>query len=209
MSTSTSPNRTSTWVGIAVGVVLLGLMVAFAVGLPKALGESSGDSLSLPDTLPGGYTAADLPEAFTGEFADRADVISEQQRQTREHGDEVLSDVLDEEAATRTYASEDLQTAIFVQAFRAAGGAFAPDTLPELGDSPQGGTELVAVGDAACIVTRAPSSTGQPVDASAPPSYAQCQLSEGELTVQVGAQGVQPDELVGIADHVHSELQDQ
>ncbi len=213
MSTPTADNRTSTWVGIALGVVFLGLLAAFAIALPKAAdaGEvtaPAGD-LTLPDTLPGGYTAADLPEAFTGDYADRAEEVSKAQQAAREHGDMVLADVLDEPAVTRTYASTDLH-AVFVQGFRAPGGAFAPDSLPDPATAQgQPVPELVSVGDGACIVSRQPSQTGAPVDESTPPTYAQCQVSEGELTVQVGAQGLQPDEMVDIADHVLGLLQDQ
>ena len=215
MSTPTADNRTSTWVGIALGVVFLGLVAAFAIGLPKAadadeveVAAPPGD-LTLPDTLPGGYTAADLPEAFTGDYADRAEEVSKAQQAAREHGDQVLANVLDEPAVTRTYASTDLH-AVFVQGFRAAGGAFAPDSLPDPATAQgQPVPELVSVGDGACIVSRQPSQTGAPVDESTPPTYAQCQVSEGELTVQVGAQGLQPDEMVDIADHVLGLLQDQ
>ena len=87
VSAPTSENRTSTWVGIALGVVLLGLVAAFAIALPKAADAEEPRPpprhLTLPDTLPGGYTAADLPEAFTGEYAERADEVSEQQQATR------------------------------------------------------------------------------------------------------------------------------
>ncbi|WP_133058949.1 MULTISPECIES: hypothetical protein [unclassified Nocardioides] len=214
MSTRTSDNRTSTWVGIVLGVVVLGLIAAFAIALPKAADGGEGEPaastgpLTLPDTLPGGYTAADLPEAFTGDYADRAAEISETQQAAREHGDQVLSDVLGT-AVTRTYASEDLH-ALFVQAFRAAGGAFAPDSLPDPATAQgQAVPELVSVGDAACIVTRAAPQAGAAVDESAPPTYAQCQVSEGELTVQVGAQNLQPEDMVDIADHVLGLLQKQ
>ena len=215
MSTPTSTSRTSTWIGIALGVVLLGLVAVFAIVLPKTAGadegSTSGGDLSLPDTLPGDYTAADLPDAFTGQYADQADQISQAQAKSREHGDKVLADVLDEPAATRTYASKDLKTAVFVQAFRAPGGAFAPDSLPdpEQPQGAQGAPELVGVGDGACIVTRTPAQPGQPVDESAPPTYAQCQVSEGELTVQVGARGVPEKDMVDLADHVFGLLQDQ
>jgi hypothetical protein len=217
VSTHTSDNRTSTWVGIALGLVFLGLVAAFAIALPKAADadagapevEASTGPLSLPDTLPGGYTAADLPEAFTGDYAARAAEISKAQQAAREHGDHVLADVLGEPAVTRTYASADLH-AVFVQGFRAAGGAFAPDSLPDPATAQgQAVPELVAAGDGACIVSRQPSQAGAPVDESAPPTYAQCQVSEGQLTVQVGAQGLQPEDMVGIADHVLGLLQDQ
>jgi hypothetical protein len=215
VSTPTPDSRKPIWVGIALGVVLLGLMAAFAIGLPKAADADEGappaGDLSLPDTLPGGYTAADLPEAFTGEYADRAEEVSKLQQSAREHGDQVLADVLSEPAVTRTYASKDLKTAVFVQGFRAAGGAFAPDSLPDPADTQgQSVPQLVAVGDGACIVSPPTTQAGAPpADASAPPAYAQCQVSEGELTVQVGAQGLQAESMVEIADHVLGLLQNQ
>ena len=217
MSTPTSDNRTSTWVGLALGVVLLGLVAAFAIALPKAADADEGAEepaastgpLTLPDTLPGGFTAADLPEAFTGDYAARADEISKTQEAAREHGDQVLADVLGAPAVTRTYASEDLH-AVFVQGFRAAGGAFAPDSLPDPATAQgQPVPELVAVGDGACIVTRQAAQAGAAVDPTAPPTYAQCQVSEGELTVQVGAQNLEAEDMVDIADHVLGLLQDQ
>ena len=215
MSTPTSDSRTPTLVGIALGVVLLGLVAVFAIALPKAADAESGTDqvatgdLELPDTIPGGYTASDLPEAFTGDYADRAEEVSKTQQAAREHGDQVLADVLGEPAVTRTYASADLH-AVFVQAFRAAGGAFSPDSLPDPATAQgQSVPELVSVGDAACIVSRQAGQAGAPVDESAPPAYAQCQLSEGQLTVQVGAQGLETDKMVDLADHVLGLLQDQ
>jgi hypothetical protein len=215
LSTPTSSSRTSTWVGIALGVILLGLVSVFAIVLPKTADADeaarSSAALSLPDTLPGGYTAADLPAAFTGQYADQAETIAKQQQTAREHGDQVLADVLGEPAVTRTYASKDLQTAVFVQGFRAAGGAFAPQSLPDPKDAQPGQAvpELLAVGDGACIVTPQVSQTGEPVDKSAPPADAQCQVSKGELTVQIGAQGLPAADVVALGDHVLGLLQDQ
>jgi hypothetical protein len=217
VSTPTSDNRTSTWVGIALGVVLLGLVAAFAIALPKAADADAGDAaveaapgpLTLPDTLPGGYTAADLPEAFTGDYADRADEIAKAQQAILDHGNKVLADVLGEPAVTRTYASADLH-AVFVQGFRAAGGAFAPDSLPDPASAQgQAVPELLSVGDGVCIVTRQASQAGAPLDPTSPPADAQCQVSEGQLTVQIGAQGLQPEDMIGLADHVLGLLKNQ
>ena len=84
VSTPTDAGRTPTWVGILLGLLFLGLMAAFAIGLPKAHGDEAAEqsaeklTLTLPDTLPGGYVASDDPAAFAGgELADQADEIVE------------------------------------------------------------------------------------------------------------------------------------
>lgn len=203
MSTHPSARRTSssTWIGLVLGVVLLALVIGFAVLLPKASDESTG-ALKLPDTLPGGYTAADLEQAFTGQYASKAKTLAAQQRTTKEYGDKVLSDVLQEDAVTRTYASKDLSTGVFVQAFRAAGGAFAPESIPDPAVTQQERTaqELVRQGDAVCIVQWTPVANGSPVDPSAVPTFASCQHSEGDLTVQASAPSMAVADLVKLTD---------
>src|SRR6185312_3788161 len=61
VSTPTSAGRNPTLAAILLGLLLLGLMAAFAIGLPKAHGDEAGHdaaeelTLTLPDSLPGGY----------------------------------------------------------------------------------------------------------------------------------------------------------
>ena len=117
--------------------LLLGLMAAFAIGLPKAQRRRGRPSprrstLTLPDTLPGGYVASDDPAAFAdGELADQADEIAEAGAgQPRRTATTVLPDVLGTAAATRTYVADGTE-AVFVQAFQSEGGAFAPNSIPD------------------------------------------------------------------------------
>ncbi|MBI2244941.1 MAG: hypothetical protein HYU55_13755 [Nocardioides sp.] len=121
--------RTSTWAGIAIGVIALGLLALFAIALPKAVGEDDGAArLVLPDTLPGGYAAADDPASFEGgDYADQADSIAEQEKSNSAYGNRVLPEVLGHAAATRTYVLDGTK-AVFVQVFDAEGGAFAPNS---------------------------------------------------------------------------------
>jgi hypothetical protein len=207
VSTSTSPSRNTTWVGIAVGLVLLGLVAAFAIGLPKAHGESDDSvpevDIVLPDTLPGGYAAADDPKSFAdGQLADQAEAIARQQAASTDYGNEVLPDVLGNPAATRSYVV-DGTNAVFVQVFQAPGGAFAPSSLTDPSTTNgAGGTTMESVGDGACILNYGQSQDGTP----GKPASSECQVSRGELTVQIQSAGVAADELVGVADGLLDDL---
>lgn len=206
MTTSTSSSRTSTWIGIAVGVVLLGLMAAFAIGLPKAAdaadaADSEGAApeaieLTLPDTLPGGYSAADLAESFTdGELAEQAEEIAKQQAASTEYGNEVLPDVLGHPAVTRSYVAEGSK-AVFVQVFQAEGGALAPNSLTDPASTGgAGGLTMENIDGAACIVGYGQSQDGSLGD----PTSTQCQLSQDGLTVQVQSNQVLGEDLVALA----------
>jgi hypothetical protein len=209
VSTPTSTSRRSTWVGIALGVVFLGLIAAFAIGLPKAHGEDSAEesaiAIELPGTLPGGYIASDDPKAFEGgELADQADAIVEQEQATAEHGNQVLPAVLGRSAATRTYVADGSQ-AVFVQVFQSEGGAFAPNNLPDPGNAGgQAPTEMTDVGDGACILSYGQGTTGE----ASQPAFSQCQVTRGELTAQVGSGAISAEELVDIADRLLGDLQE-
>jgi hypothetical protein len=205
VSTSTSPSRTSTIAGVAVGLLLLGLMAAFAIGLPKtADADDSTETgsqveLSLPDTLPGGYSAADLPESFAeGDLADQAEQIAKQQGESTAYGNEVLPDVLGHPAVTRSYVAEGSK-AVFVQVFQAEGGAFAPNSLtdPEATGG-AGGLTMENVDGAACIVSYG-QSQGQGLG---DPTSTQCQLSEDGLTVQVQSAQVTAEDLAALSHEV-------
>jgi hypothetical protein len=174
-------NRRIVLPGAVLGVVVLALFVVFAVLLPKANGE--GD-LSLPDTLPGGYTATDLTKAYRdapGATADKVAEAAATERSARTYGDKVLA-ASGVEAVTRSYVTKDLATPLVVQAFRARGGAFAPFQFADPAASQQGQSveRLVKKGDAVCIERGAADGNG-----GVQASYVECQKSEGELTVQV------------------------
>jgi hypothetical protein len=203
VTTSTASIRTSTWRGIAVGLVLLGLLAAFAIGLPKAAGDDAEQAeqveLSLPDTLPGGYAAADLADSFgDGELAEQAEAIAEQQAASAEYGNEVLPDALGHPAVTRSYVVDESE-AVFVQVFQSEGGALAPNALtdPATTDG-AGGVTMEDVGGAACILTYGQSEGEELGD----PTSSQCQLSRDGLTVQVQSNQVPAEDLVELADAV-------
>jgi hypothetical protein len=212
VSATTSPNRTSTVAGIAVGIVLLGLMAAFAIGLPKAAdadeSEGSTAELALPATLPGGYAAADDPDSFAGgQLEEQADAIAKQQRDSTEYANKVLPDVLGTSAVSRSYVVDGTK-AVFVQVFAATGGAFAPSVLTDPATSQgAGGTTMKEVGDGVCILSFGQAQAGQ--EASAEPVSSECQVSDDGLTAQVQSNQVPAADLVKLADGVLAGLQDQ
>jgi hypothetical protein len=203
VSTPTSAGRTPTLVAILLGLLFLGLMAAFAIGLPKAQGDEAGHdaaelTLTLPASLPGGYVASDDPDAFAdGQLADQADQIAEQEQANREYGNTVLPEALGTAAETRTYVANGTE-AVFVQAFQSEGGAFAPNSVPDPANTGgQASTEMKSVGDGACILTYGQAQA----EGQAPPvAFTQCQVSEGEVTVQIGSSAVAAEDLVGVAD---------
>ncbi len=208
MSTPTASSRTSALVGIAAGLVLLGLVAAFAIGLPKASGadestEPAPVELSLPDTLPGGYAAADDPASFAdGELAAQAEAIAKQQADATAYGNAVLPDVLGTPAVTRSYVV-DGTNAVFVQVFQSTGGAFSPDSLtdPTTSDG-AGGTTMEKVGDGVCALTYGQSTDGSLGD----PTSSRCQVTHGDLTVQLSSSGVAAEDLVSVGDGILDNL---
>lgn len=204
MSTPTSASRTPTLAAVLLGLLFLGLMAAFAIGLPKAQGDEAGSeaaeelTLTLPDKLPGGYVASDDPEAFAGgQLANQADQIAKQEKANRAYGNKALPEALGTAAETRTYVANGTE-AVFVQVFQSEGGAFAPNSIPDPANTGgQASTEVAAVGDGACILTYAQAQA----EGQAPAvGFSQCQVSLGEVTVQIGSSAVAAKDLVSIAD---------
>ena len=175
-------NRRVVLPGVIIGVLLLALAVVFAVVLPKANGDN-GD-LSLPDTLPGGFSATDLSSTWKNApeaTADKVESAAASERSARTYGDNAF-EAAGVDAVPRGYIDEKFQQPVFVQAFRAQGGAFSPFQFadPKSAQSGQQVQRLVRQGDAICIEVG--SSDGQ---GGSQPAYVQCQKSEGDLTVQV------------------------
>jgi hypothetical protein len=189
------------FIGIGLGLLVLGLMVLFSIVLPEATNADEGTerpALTLPDTLPGGYAAADRAESFKGgQLEDQADAIAKQQAASTSYGNEVMPQALGTSAVTRSYVVHETQ-AVFVQVFDAEGGAFSPSSLtdPETTDG-AGGITMRTVGDGACILT-----TGQTDPAADVQTASQCQVSRDGLTVQLSSDVVAADDLVDVADDV-------
>lgn len=191
-------------IGIVLGLLVLTSMVLFSVVLPDATGAHEADEaveLTLPDSLPGGYAAADLPASFEdGELAEQAEAIAEQQATSTDYGNEVIPEALDRSAVTRSYVVNGTQ-AVFVQVFHADGGAFSPSSLtdPETTDG-AGGITMRSVGDGVCILTVGQMDPTQP--AAEVQTASECQVSRDGITVQLSSDQVSAKDLVDLADDV-------
>ncbi|SFC22228.1 hypothetical protein SAMN04487968_104290 [Nocardioides terrae] len=174
-------NRRVVLPGVILGVFVLALAAVFAIVLPKISGES--DDISLPDRLPGGYTATDLASAYKdapGATDDKVQQASASERSTRSYGDKMLKKA-GVVGVTRNYVNKDLSSPLVVQAFRAEGGAFAPFQFSDPKTAQGGNVQtLVRKGDVLCIQNGSADAQGTVQNA-----YVECQKSEHGLTVQV------------------------
>jgi len=185
--------------GIALGAVALALVVVFAVFLPKAVGDTTDASpITLPKTLPGGYTSAALPEAWKGNsnVAGQEDQIVQQVQAELDFGDSQLKKTTGGSFGNAIYLKDSGQSIFFVQAFRAAGGAVSPGEISDPSKLQQGTSvdQLTTVGDATCIVTGTVATGGQ-----VQPAQTKCQQSDGDLTVQVTAPSVAASDVAKVA----------
>lgn len=197
--------RGTALIGILLGLVLLGAVAGLAIALPKATDEdSAGDdrrpAVELPDELPHGLVAQDR---LSDETADR---YTEAQASAVEGLEEIYGD----DAEVRGYATEDGNTQATVTVLDRAPGLFdphGPPVDPGLYDLERMVYELRRVGDAVCDLYWAQSvPKGQPVDDAAEPASMQCQLGDGDRTIELFASGLTLDE--GI-DVLESLVQDQ
>lgn len=168
--------------GVLVGLVVLGLIAVFAIALPKM---SDPGAIDLPETLPGGYTAMDLEQAYAGLADAPEDQVAQaraQEQVNRAYAEKVLDEAYDVEIANRAYLKEDGSALVTVQAFRAPGGAFSPVQFTDPSSAQPGATveRLVVEGEAVCVVHGQLGEGGEVT-----PQYTQCQRSEADLTLQV------------------------
>ncbi len=187
-------------VGIVLGLVLLGAMAAFAIALPEvteADGAETSEELApveLPDELPHGLVAQDL---LTGEPADR---YVEAQTAAVEGLEEIYGD----DAAVRGYAREDGSAQATVTVLDRAPGLFdphGPPLDPKLYGLERMVYELKRVGDAVCdLFWQQSVPEGSKVDESAAPASMQCQLGDGERTIELFASGITLDEGIDVLE---------
>ncbi len=196
-------DRSAQIAGVVTGVVLLGAVAAFGIALPKATGEDEPDAaeIVLPDKLPHGLVAEDVPDEAGGpEAQDYADRVAEIQKSAIDG----LEEIYDDAAAIRGYASDDGSAQATVTVLDRAPGLFdphGPPIDPELLQLERSIYELRRVGDAVCdLYWQQVVPEGQPVDDSADPAAIQCQLGDGDRTFEIFGSGLSIDEAVEILE---------
>ncbi len=193
-------------VGLTLGAIVLGLLVVLAVVLPKAQGDTG--SADLPETLPGGWTAADaldpddVPEAAGAD----AEELVERQVDQRKYVEDTYAEVYDEAPAFRVYTDEELRQVALVTVFETGPGSFAPPqglVDPEVAGLERAPVELVREGDALCAVSYQAVAAGED---SGEPQTITCQQPSGSRTVQLTTQGVSVDDTFTLLDEISTEL---
>lgn len=180
--------------GVVLGAVALALVAVLAIFLPKANGS---DGVSLPATLPGGYSALDTDRALPAGANLPDDYLKQQADLVKSiQGD--YDKAYDEPVTFRAYANAGLTTFAIVTVFSGEGGAFGPN----FGTSQQ--IQFKRVGDVLCVVTYAQDQqTGK---LGTDPDTVTCQLPDRENTVQVATNGASVDATVKLTNDVTDAL---
>ena len=184
--------------GLVLGAVLLGLLVVLAVVLPKLTAE---DSIELPETLPGGFTAVDLPRDGDDEEPAGPGTDPELQGELFGASAEQLEALFGAPAAVRMYADESGAQQLRIVAVDEAPGPFLPDGPPydaALVGAERLSSELVEVDDAVCNVLWAQAVPGGQEIPEGDPVFVRCQLNDTDATWQVEAEGVPAEKAVSV-----------
>jgi hypothetical protein len=189
--------RSAAPVGILLGVLLLGAVAGLGIALPKATDDGSETeqaraAIELPDELPYGLVAQDR---LAGEPADRY-------TRAQTSAVEGLEEIYGDDAAVRGYATEDGRAQATITVLDRAPGLFdphGPPVDPDLYDLERMVYELRRIGDTVCDLFWGQSvPTGQRVDDGAEPASMQCQLGDGDRTIELFASGLSVDEGVDV-----------
>ncbi|MCY7396976.1 MAG: hypothetical protein LH468_12670 [Nocardioides sp.] len=204
MTPSSSRRPSARVSAIVLGVLLLVAMAGFAIGLPRLAQDEASSGVSLPDTLPGGWTA--IERAGGPDGADDAEFTA-QQAQAVTYVNEVLGGVYDEPTGFQAYVNDARDSLVTVTVFDAAGGAFAPANGvadPALFGLDRAPVELTREGDAVCIANyQSAAQSGQaPQGDPDQPLSVSCQTTQGAQTVQLGSQGMSVGDTVELLDRV-------
>lgn len=177
-------------IGIGLGVVLLGAVAAFGIALPKATDDDAAGAepeqspIVLPDELPHGLVAQDEAEGPPGD----------NYAKVQKSATDGLEELYDVPAAVRGYATEDGSIQATVTVLDRPPGLFdphGPPIDPSVLGLERSLYEMRRVGDAVCeFYWEQVVPEGQPVDDAADPRAMQCQLGDGDRTIELFASGL-------------------
>jgi hypothetical protein len=181
--------RSAAPVGVLLGVVLLGAVAAFGIALPEATGDdeksdATAAEIELPDTLPHGLVAQDnLDSDFAARYLD-----------AQESAVEGFTEIFGVPAAVRGYAAKGGRVQATITVLDTAPGLFdphGPPIDPAVLGLERSVYELKRVGDAVCdVYWQQTVPEGQPVDQSVDPAAVQCQLGDGDRTIELFGSGM-------------------
>ena len=201
MQTSPASQRAA---GIGLGAVVLALLAALAIGLPKALGDTGLPSL--PDKLPGGWVAGDT--LTEDEVPAGAENVLAQLDQL-DYIDQVYGEVYDTTPEFRVYTDATLQRYAAVTVYAGEGGAFGPGQGVFEGSTiglAQDPVQVERRGETLCVLTYPAAPAGQPSTEANLPTSVNCQAPAGGNTVAVNVSGVDVDDAFGLVDDVVADI---
>lgn len=187
--------------GAVAGVVLLGGVVGFAVGLPEAVGDSPAGEEAATDQRP---VAELLPETLLdGELKRIADIdpqFTEMADEVESYGAETLSKVYGTDVAVARYATSSLQAEVSLTIFDGESEFFVQTGPPVPLEFAAGGSvvsDVQRIGDAVC--------TGQwqteAYQQDAPPFQTQCQrVADGRTFNAYAGGGLTLEQTADILD---------
>lgn len=198
----------SRWLGILLGILILGAILLLAVGLPRLTGAAE-ETVSLPDELPGGLVAIGEVTPPEGAVED-PEGFQEAQRETIDYIERTYDEVYEHPVAFQAYTDEALERFVTVTVYAAPGGAFGPAqgfASAEAQGLARPQTELLREGDAVCIANWPQTEAGTQPQEDDVPAGLTCQQSDGERTVQLASTGETVQATADLLDRVVAQLQ--
>lgn len=198
----------SRWLGILLGVLVLGAILLLAVGLPRLTGSSQG-AVSLPGKLPGGLVAVAEVTPPEGAVQD-PEAFQKSQQDTIDYIEKTYDDVYEHSVAFQAYTDEQFQRFVTVTVYDAPGGAFGPPqgfASAEAQGQARPATELLREGEAICVANWQQQQAGTPPQEDDVPAGLSCQQSDGERTVQLATTGETVQATAELLDQVVTQLQ--
>jgi hypothetical protein len=195
----------STLAGAATGVLLLGGVFGFAVGLPEWTGDEA-EAQSQDDAGPTAPAADLLPDKLlNGGLVPISSIDPKYQQladEVEKYGGDKLTDAFDTDVAVGIYSTPDLQAQVAVTIYDGESGLFlqdGPPVPPEMSANSQTVSDVVKVGDAVCIGQWQTQAKAQ----DQPPFQVQCQrVVDGHTINAYAAPGISLEQAAQIVDDV-------
>lgn len=174
----------------ALPIVLGLLLVAAVIAVALLIERATDDDIDLPETLPGGFSAA---------------AVDDPQRELVASAEEGLEEALEVEVTVQSYLGDDAGRQVTVTAVDEPAGPFAPSG-PQAGADALGqeraASELVREGETTCeLAWEAAVPEGGDVPDGDPASV-HCQLAADGRTYWLNGRGLSADEAADILESV-------
>jgi hypothetical protein len=186
--------------GAVTGVVLLGGVVAFAVGLPEAVGDQpaatgAADQRPVAELLPASMLDGDLQR-----IADIDPQFEEMADQVESYGTDKLTEVFGADVAVARYATADLQSEVSITIYDGESPFFVqqgPPLPPELTAGGSVVSDTTRIGESVCFGQWQTEAFQQ----DAPPFQTQCQqVADGRTFNAYAGGGLSLEQTAEILD---------